>query len=63
MKTYNAFRKQVERIETENDLKAAHITIAQACSAYQITWEQFMKLREMMIAKRTEKGFAWGKGI
>lgn len=63
MKTYKAFRIQVESVKTENDLKDAHISICQACSAYRITWEQFMKLRDMMIAKRAEKGFAWGKGI
>ena len=26
-------------------------------------YEQFMELRKMMIFKRAEKGFSWGKGI
>lgn len=63
MKIFNTFKKQVQEIKTENDLKDAHIAICKACSAYQISWDQFMKLRSMMIAKRAEKGFSWGKGI
>ena len=63
MKTYNTFKNQVKNINTENDLKDAHIAICKACSANQITWEQFMKLRDMMGVKRAEKGFSWGKGI
>ena len=55
MKTYNTFKNQVKNIKTENDLKDAHIAICKACSANQITWEQFMKLRDMMSAKRAEK--------
>ena len=63
MKTYNAFKTQVENIKTENDLKDAHINICRAYSAYRISHEQFMELRKMMRSKRTEKGFSWGKGI
>ena len=55
MKAYNAFRTQVENIKTEKDLKDAHISI--------ISYEQFMELRKMMISRRAEKGFSWGKGI
>ena len=60
MKAYNAFRTQVENIKTEKDLKDAHISI---CRAYSISYEQFMELRKMMISRRAEKGFSWGKGI
>lgn len=63
MKNYRAFQRQVENIQTENDLKTAHISICRAYSAYYISHEQFMKLREMMISKRAEKGFSWGRGI
>ena len=59
----NTFKKQIASIRTENDLKDAHIAISQACSAYKISWEQFMELRSLLRAKRAEKGFAWGKGI
>ena len=57
------YKEQVENIRTENDLKAAHIAICQAYSAYRLSHEEFMELRADMIAKRQEKGFAWGKGI
>lgn len=63
MKIYKAFRNQVKNIQTENDLKDAHISICRAYSAYRISHEQFMKLCEMMISKRAEKGFSWGDGI
>ena len=63
MKAYNAFRTQVENIKTEKDLKDAHISICRAYSAYRISYEQFMELRKMMISRRAEKGFSWGKGI
>ena len=63
MKIYKALRTQVEEIKTENDLKDAHISICRAYSAYRISHEQFTALREMMISKRAEKGFSWGKGI
>ena len=63
MKEYKALRAQVENIKNENDLKSAHIRICQAYSAGRISHEQFMKLREGMIARRAEKGFSWGKGI
>lgn len=63
MKAYNAFRTQVENIKTEKDLKDAHISICRAYSAYRISHEQFTELRKMMISKRAEKGFSWGKGI
>lgn len=59
----NTFKKQIASIRTENDLKDAHIAISQACSAYKISWEQFMELRNLLKAKRAEKGFTWGKGI
>lgn len=57
------FQKQVASINTENDLKDAHITICQAYSAYRISHKEFTELRDAMKAKRQEKGFAWGKGI
>ncbi len=63
MKAYRKFKKQVANIQTETDLKVAHIAIATACSAYEISWEQFMELRSDMQAKRAEKHIAWGKGI
>ena len=63
MKTYRAFRTQCENIKTENDLKDAHISICRAYSSCRISHEQFMKLRERMVAIRAEKGFSWGKGI
>ena len=63
MKTYKNFKDQVERIETQNDLIDAHITICQAYSAYKITHAQFDELRNAMILKRLEKKIAWGQGI
>ena len=63
MKAYRKFQKQVASIQTENGLKDAHIAICTACSAYEISWEQFMELRSAMKAKRTEKHIAWGYGI
>lgn len=57
------FKTQIANIRTENDLKDAHIAISRACSANKIGWEQFMELRNLLKAKRTEKGFTWGKGI
>lgn len=63
MKAYRKFQNQVANIRTENDLKDAHIAICTACSAYRITWEQFMELRAAMKAKRTERHIAWGYGI
>ena len=57
------FKKQVANIKTENDFKAAHIAICQAYSAYHLDHAEFMELRDALIAKREEKGFAWGKGI
>lgn len=63
MKNYRAFQRQVENIQTENDLKAAHISICRAYSDYHLSHTQFMDLREKMIARRAEKGFSWGRGI
>ena len=37
MKTYRAFRTQVENIKTENDLKDAHISICRAYSSCRIS--------------------------
>ncbi|MCC8130371.1 MAG: hypothetical protein LIO72_01270 [Ruminococcus sp.] len=62
-KTYKAFKTQVEKIETERDLKAAHIAICQSYSSYELSHTQFMSLRDMMITKREQKGFSWDKGI
>ncbi|MCD7805609.1 MAG: hypothetical protein LUH03_10815 [Oscillospiraceae bacterium] len=62
-KTYKAFKTQVEKIETERDLKAAHIAICQSYSNYELSHKQFMSLRDMMITKREQKGFSWGEGI
>lgn len=59
----NTFKKQIAGIRTENDLKDAHIAVSQICSANKISWAQFMELRSLLKAKRTEKGFTWGKGI
>ena len=39
------------------------LSICRAYSAYRISYEQFMELRKMMISRRAEKGFSWGKGI
>ena len=58
----NTFKK-IANIQTENDLKDAHIAISRACSANKISWKQFMELRSLLKAKRAEKGFTWGKGI
>lgn len=63
MKTYEKFKAQVERIETQNDLIDAHIAICQAYSAYKLTNAQFDELRNAMILKRLEKKIAWGQGI
>ena len=63
MKTYNAFKKQVEAIKTQNDLIDAHIAICQAYSSYKLSHTQFTELRKGMIAKRAEHNIAWGKGI
>ena len=63
MKTYEKFKAQVERIETQNDLIDAHIAICQAYSAYKLTHAQFDELRNAMILKRLEKKIAWGQGI
>ncbi len=62
-KTYKNFKAQVESIQTERDLKAAHIAICQSYSAYELSHTQFMSLRDAMIAKREQKGFSWGRGI
>lgn len=61
--TYRTFKAQVENIQTEKDLKTAHIAIYKSYSAYGISHTQFTALRDAMIAKREQKGFAWGKGI
>ena len=53
----NTFKKQIADIRTENDLKDAHIAVSQTCSANKISWAQFMELRSLLKAKRTEKGF------
>ena len=63
MKTYENFKAQVEKIETQNDLIDAHIAICQAYSAYKLTNAQFDELRNAMILKRLEKKIAWGQGI
>lgn len=57
------FKKQIANIQTENDLKDAHIAICQAYSAYRLSHEQFTELLELFRAKRIEKGFKWGKTI
>ncbi|MCD8013273.1 MAG: hypothetical protein LUG99_08875 [Lachnospiraceae bacterium] len=61
--TYKNFKAQVESIETEDDLKKAHIAICKSYSSYGISHTQFTSLRDAMIAKRTQKGIAWGRGI
>ncbi len=61
--TYKTFKAQVENIQTEQDLKAAHIAICQSYSNYELSHTQFTALRDAMIAEREQKGFTWGKGI
>lgn len=61
--TYRTFKAQVEGIQTEQDLKKAHIAICQSYSAYGISHTQFTNLRDAMISKREQKGFTWGRGI
>ncbi len=61
--TYRTFKAQVENIQTEKDLDAAHIAICQSYSAYGISHTQFTSLRDAMIAKREQKGLTWGRGI
>lgn len=61
--TYKNFKAQVENIQTEQDLKKAHIAICQSYSAYGISHTQFTSLRDAMITKREQKGFTWGRGI
>ena len=58
-----AYLKQIRNIKTENDFKDAVIGISQACSAYRISWDDFMKLREILKQVRIEKGFKWGARI
>ncbi len=60
---YKELKKQTEAIKTENALKSAHIAISQAYSAYRVSHEEWTELRNILIAKRNEFGFAWGKGI
>ena len=61
--TYRTFKTQVEGIQTEQDLKKAHIAICKSYSVYGISHTQFTALRGAMIAEREQKGFTWGKGI
>ncbi|MCD8327167.1 MAG: hypothetical protein LUC90_10960 [Lachnospiraceae bacterium] len=61
--TYKTFKAQVENIQTEQDLKKAHIAICQSYSSYGISHTQFTSLRDAMISKREQKGFTWGRGI
>ena len=61
--TNRTFKAQVENIQTEQDLKKAHIAICKSYSAYGISQTQFTALRDAMISKREQKGIAWGKGI
>ncbi len=61
--TYRTFKAQVEDIQTEKDLKAAHIAICQSYSNYELSHTQFTVLRDVMISKREQKGFTWGRGI
>ena len=63
MTTFKNFKKQVARIQNQNDLIDAHIAICQAYSAYRLTHKQFDELRDAMILKRLEKKIAWGQGI
>ena len=63
MTTYKNFKKQVAKIEKQNDLIDAHIAICRAYSAYKITHTQFTDLCTDMRAKRAEKHIAWGQGI
>ena len=60
---YKNLKKQTSAIKAENDLKDAHIAVSQAYSANRISHEEWKDLRNTMIAKRAEFGFAWGKGI
>lgn len=60
---YKKLKKQAEAMRTENALKSAHIAISQAYSAYRISHEEWTELRNILIAKRNEFNFAWGKGI
>ncbi|MCD8341690.1 MAG: hypothetical protein LUC87_06015 [Clostridiales bacterium] len=62
-KNYRTFKAQVDDIQTEQDLKKAHIAICQSYSAYGISHTQFTSLRDAMISKREQKGFTWGRGI
>ncbi len=60
---YRNFKIQIGTILTEREFKKAHIAICTSYSNYELSHTEFMSLRDMLIAKRTQRGFAWGAGI
>ena len=53
VKTY---KKQIKKASTKNECRDLMIRISYDCSAYKLSWEEFMSLRALI----QEKGRAFG---
>lgn len=53
------YEKQIELAKNEYDIKDLMIRVSQDCSAYKLSWEAFLDLRNKIIAKGRKLGSKW----
>lgn len=58
-KLFNNYKKQIETVTLDRDIKGLMIHISQDCSAYKLGWDDFMTLRKMLIKRGYEVGNKW----
>ena len=54
------YKARVEKMQTKNDQRDIMIEISKKCSAYNLTWEEFMEIRELVKVKSRELRISFG---
>ena len=52
-------KKRIETATKDGDIKDLMISISQDCSAYKLSWEEFLTLRKALIERGKAVGNRW----
>ncbi len=55
------YKTKIQNAKGENDIKDIIIGISKDCSAYKLSWEAFLDLRNKTLSKGKELKVAWGQ--
>lgn len=58
-KLFNSYKKKIEKVTEDGEIRSLMIGISQDCSAYKLDWDEFMDLRKMLIKRGKEVGNKW----